>query len=399
MSASARKAAGRKAASLIEQVMLAPASVAHLTELEWDLLLRQGRRTNLLSRLTALLDQHGLLEGTPGKVHPHLISARRITERQSKAVHHEVACICQALSANGERVILLKGAAYLRAGLPASHGRIFSDIDIRVPKAAMAHVEADLMMHGWRSNDVSKYDERYYRRWMHEIPPMQHLRRGTTIDVHHAILPISARIKVNTQALFAAAIAVPGQPNVHVLQPADMVLHSATHLFHEGELENGLRDLFDLDALLRHFGQQPGFWEMLAPRAQELGLQRPLYYALKYVVDLLHTPVPDAVMTASLAGQPSLLADKLMAFCYRRALRQLHASVDDASSSLARAIIYVRSHWIRMPAHLLVYHLGRKFFVRPPAPSAEPVAGQETVKAVKAVKSANAAQPVKAPAS
>jgi hypothetical protein len=32
-----------------------------------------------------------------------------------------------------------------------------------------------------------------------------------------------------------------------------MVLHSATHLFYDGELNHGLRDLVDLDDLLRHF--------------------------------------------------------------------------------------------------------------------------------------------------
>lgn len=354
--------------SLIEQALLDPASVTRLSPLEWDVLLRQGRRSNLLGRLTCLLDDHRLLDGTPDMVYAHLISADRITERQGAAVRSEVARICEALAGNGERIILLKGAAYLMAGIPTSHGRIFSDIDILVPRHAMARVEADLMMHGWRSNDVSDYDERYYRRWMHEIPPMQHVTRGTTIDVHHAILPVSARIKVNTQALFDNARPLPGLERVFVLQPTDMVLHSATHLFHEGEMENGLRDLFDLDSLLRHFGTQPGFWETLAQRASELGLLRPLYYAVKYTTSLLGTPVPAQVVLASKAGRPSALADRVLEFCYRRSLRPLHPTVDIPHGRLARGILYVRSHWIRMPVHLLAYHLGRKLVVRPKEP-------------------------------
>ncbi|MBK7422847.1 MAG: nucleotidyltransferase family protein [Propionivibrio sp.] len=75
--------------------------------------------------------------------------------------------------------------------------------------------------------------------------------RGTTIDVqNHTILPESARIKVNTLALLDAVVAMPGYDNLYVLEPVDMLLHSATHLFHEGGLENGLRDLFDLDSLV-----------------------------------------------------------------------------------------------------------------------------------------------------
>lgn len=366
--------------SLIERALLEPASVRTLSGAQWDVLLRQGRRTNLLGRLASLLDEHGLLDGTPDMVYPHLVSAERITERQGAAVHAEIGRIREALAGNGERIILLKGAAYLMAGLPASRGRIFSDIDILVPKAAMARVESDLMLHGWRSNDVSDYDERYYRKWMHEIPPMQHIRRGSTIDVHHAILPISARIRVNTAALFSGAIPIAGMERIFVLQPADMVLHSATHLFHEGEMENGLRDLFDLDSLLRHFGARPGFWEALTPRAGELGLLRPLYYALKYTTMLLGTPVPQQVLQASLAGKPSALADRVLEFCYRRALRPLHPSVQIPQGGLARSLLYVRSHWIRMPMHLLAYHLGRKLVVRPKVQEAEQATAGEQIK-------------------
>ena len=44
------------------------------------------------------------------------------------------------------------------------------------------------------------------------------------------------------------------RPGFAVLAPEDMVLHSATHLFNEGEFDRGLRDLNDLDLLLREFG-------------------------------------------------------------------------------------------------------------------------------------------------
>lgn len=58
------------------------------------------------------------------------------------------------------------------------------------------------------------------------------------------------------------------------------MLHSACHLFHEGEWGHGLRDLVDLDAMLRAFAAEPGFWSTLLVRAQDLNLGRPLYLAL-----------------------------------------------------------------------------------------------------------------------
>jgi hypothetical protein len=66
---------------------------------------------------------------------------------------------------------------------------MFSDVDVLVPRDRLADVEAALMLAGWASTNPSEYDQHYYRRWMHELPPLQHIRRQTVLDVHHAILP------------------------------------------------------------------------------------------------------------------------------------------------------------------------------------------------------------------
>jgi hypothetical protein len=221
------------------------------------------------------------------------------------------------------------------------------------------------MIHGWNTIHHDAYDQRYYRRWMHEIPPMRHLRRGTVIDVHHALLPVTARIRADSDAMRRAAEPVPDKPGLYVLSPADMVLHSATHLFHEGELDNGLRDLLDLDSLLRYFGERPGFWELLAPRAIEVGLARPLYYALRYAKRLVDTPVPAEVLGAVAQAGPPAPLRALMDFLFSRAFRPNHPSCSDVASRISRGLLYVRAHWLRMPWHLLVYHLTRKAVIRP----------------------------------
>ena len=106
---------------------------------------------------------------------------------------------------------------------------------------------------------------------------MRHFKRGTIIDVHHAILPTSARLHPNSESLLTAARPLDGVVGVKALAPVDMVLHSATHLFHEGDLERGMRGLVDVDSLLRELGAQDGFWQALVPRATELELVRPLF--------------------------------------------------------------------------------------------------------------------------
>lgn len=355
------------------RVLNRPEQALRLSPVEWDLLIRQGRRANLLSRLAVALQP--TIDQVPQAPRHHLESAMLVARRQAQTTHWEVRCIQAAIAPLDVEPILLKGAAYLLSGQPASQGRLFGDVDILVPKSRIDAVEASLIQCGWSfGEDIGIYDHRYYREWMHEIPPLAHRDRGSMLDVHHTILPPTARVKVNTAALFEDTRAVPSVPGVRVLGPTTMFLHSAAHLFHEGELENGMRDLFDLDALLRDFGTTEGFWDELVERARRLGLMRPMFYALRYSSLLLGTPMPEAICTK--AAPPARLTLALADFCYIRALRPAHTSCDDPFTPLARLALYVRAHWLRMPFGLLTRHLVRKAWMRltTPREAAQPAA-------------------------
>jgi hypothetical protein len=350
--------------NLVSIAVTQPRATASWNSSDWDTLLRQGRRSNLLGHLAYRLEAANVLAQMPPAARGHLDAGRVLARHQQQAVEREVAAIRQALAATGVDIILLKGAAYAIAGLNAAKGRIFSDVDILVPKEALLEIESALLRNGWVSTHHDAYDQRYYRRWMHELPPMRHIIRQTVIDVHHAILPETARLKPDSTKLRSAAIPLMGQKGLFVLSPVDMVLHSATHLFHDGELENGLRDLVDLDALLREFSQRADFWQRLVTRAIELDLSRPLYYALRYTSDLLGTPVPRQIQKASEAGKPIPIIRSLMDALFVRALCPYHPSSADRWTPLARQILYVRSHWLRMPPLLLIRHLAVKAFSR-----------------------------------
>lgn len=352
---------------LVLQAFRQPDALTSLSLADWDLLLRQARHSNLLARLHALLDERGLLEQVPPQPSEHLEWSRVIAERHLQAVRREVALIRKAVAKVGVPVILLKGAAYVMANLPSARGRLFSDIDIMVPKESLNAVEAALMLHGWAATHHDAYDQRYYRSWMHELPPMRHVKRSTVIDVHHAILPETAAIHPDPEKLRGAACALDECDDLRVFAPADMVLHSAAHLFHDGELENGLRDLVDIDSLLRHFGSLPSFWPELVERAQELELTRPLFYALRYAAHLLHTPIPSDTMEAAGVGRPNRAALALMDGLFTRALMPAHPSCSDALTGSARWMLYVRANWLRMPPLLLARHLFHKAFISPKA--------------------------------
>lgn len=348
---------------LLVAALRQPSSIALFSLTEWDLLLRQARQANLLGRLGALVEQHGLSADVPLPARRHLDWSRVVCDRHRCAVEWEVRQIQQALASVGMPVILLKGAAYVAAKLPAADGRLFSDIDIIVPKNSLNLVEAALMLHGWAATHHDAYDQHYYRTWMHELPPMQHIRRMTVIDVHHAILPETAALRPDPDKLRLAAQPVDGNQNLMVLAPIDMVLHSATHLFHDGELENGLRDLLDIDSLLRQFSALPSFWSDLVKRAIELELTRPLFYALRYAQMLLHSPIPAVASDAACIGRPGRVALVLADALFSRALVPPHPSCSDRFTDVARKMLYIRANWLRMPPLLLSRHLLHKAFV------------------------------------
>jgi hypothetical protein len=350
---------------LVLKAFRQPESVASLSLSSWDLLVRQARHGNVLASLYALLEEHALLDAVPEQPREHLYWAWLAAERHTHAVHWEVRLIRKALADLDIPVILLKGAAYVLAHLPVARGRIFSDIDILVPKNCLNMVEGALMLHGWASMHLDKYDQRYYRTWMHELPPMRHVKRLTVIDVHHAIVPETAAIRPDPGKLCAAACPVEEEPGTCVLAPVDMVLHSAVHLFHDGEFENGLRDLIDIQRLLIHFGHMPSFWDSLVERACELELTRPLFYALRYAGKMLGVSIPEKTSRLAAAARPNRLMLTLMDCLFTRALIPDHASCTDRFTPMARRALYVRANWLRMPPLLLARHLFHKAFLSP----------------------------------
>jgi hypothetical protein len=332
----------------------------------WELLIKQARQASLLGALAHRLHEGGHCGVIPPQPCAHLVAARVLSTAQCTAVHREVLQLQRALAGLKGKVVLLKGAAYLMADLPAAKGRYFSDIDILVPRPALPQVESALMLAGFATTHLHPYDQRYYRRWMHELPPMHHVKRGTVLDVHHTIVPNTSRIRLDASALLGAAVPLGSAPGFWILAPPDMVLHSATHLFRNEDLTHGLRDLVDIDALLRHFGREGAFWPALVRRASEVDLWRPLYYALRFTTRVLGTPVPKDALAECEHHAPAALTDALMDALLRHAL---HPDPARASTLWARRALYLRGHWLKMPLPLLAWHLTVKAMRRDPQPA------------------------------
>jgi hypothetical protein len=349
---------------LILAVLRNPNLISNFSELQWDLLIRQARTAGLLARIGLILLSKGLRTEVPEKAWRHIDSDIQLAEALKRNMCWEVARISDAINPLGVKLILLKGAAYTLSGVSASLGRLYRDTDIIVSQAKLDDVERMLMWYGWIDGEQDEYDQKYYRQWMHELPPKYHKHRGTTLDIHHNIIPKTCALCPEAEWLLVSAVNIPGS-NYWTLAPEDMILHSASHLFWGGEFENGLRDLSDIDLLLREFcDSDSGFWQRLLARADHLSLGKPLFYALRYSHKLLETPVSDVVLNTSNVHAPSFAQLKIMDSLFMRALYPSHPSCDDPFTGLARWVLYLRSHWLKMTLRLLIPHLTRKAWLR-----------------------------------
>ena len=339
----------------------------HLSELsysDWELGLRLARRARLIARVAHQARAQGVMDELPVVVANQLEGAIAVINQRVRQAKWELDRITWALEDEDVPVIALKGCAYMLMGLPNAVGRYFADVDLLVPESALGRIEQALVARGWQTNKLSPYDQHYYRKWTHELPPMTHVERSVEVDLHHAILPRTSRLKPDSRLLLAEARSVDGS-RFKVLSPVDMVLHTITHLFYDSEMANAYRDLVDVDDLLRHFGaEDPGFWKRLLPRAVSLNLLRPAFYGLRYSRCILGTPVPQPILTAARRGAPTAPVLWLMDQLVPRALLLDHPDRPSLVSYLCRWLLFVRSHWIRMPPLLLVRHLGYKFYVR-----------------------------------
>jgi hypothetical protein len=314
--------------------------VSALRDDRWTALIAVARAESLIGSLAFRLEEQAL----PPQVELIFEAARLDAEQAKRQALWEAEMARRALAPLEVPVILLKGTAYAAAGLPPALGRSIGDLDILVPRTALPRVEEALLGAGWEWVKEDSYDDLYYRRWMHELPPLIHRERDRMIDVHHTILPLTARPRPDAAAMIEASVAL--ESGLRVLSPPDMIVHAATHLFADGDLAGGLRNLWDIDRLLRKFGGESDFWSRLGERARRHQVEAPVKRALRLANKLYVTPV-DAAASGKSTASDGLFERRLLA---RNGWGQV-------ARPATRLGFYVRSHWLRMPPLMLARHL------------------------------------------
>ena len=261
----------------------------------WDRLVAQVRAAGVAARLHARLATLDDNSAVPAPVADVLRGSATLVAYLQRRARYELSWLEAIASRADYPIVLLKGVAYLAGGLPCADGRALSDIDVLVPPLALDAFEEALRAAGWGfAEDLTPYDEYYYRTWSHELPPLRRAGAHFELDVHHALIQPTSRSHFDPSSLFERLVPVAGTPFFR-LSDVDIILHSAVHLIQSDELRGGIGDVWDIALLCRHFGANEGsFWDDLAARAEGLGLERPAYYALDAARRLLGLTVPAA---------------------------------------------------------------------------------------------------------
>lgn len=324
-------------------------------------LIKMAAEQFLLPRLVAsqgqaLLSHHGVTESRviSGLICDHMTFSAFDQDR----LRFEAEQIARVLADTIDPVILLKGGAYVMADKQAGTARRVSDLDILVPREQLARAERQLLGAGWAfvEETDTPYNQVYYRQYMHELPPMVHTDRNAVLDVHHRILPQTARMSEDIDAMIKAAVAVSGT-GFKRFSDIDLYLHAAVHHCVDGDFTNPARavvellDLFDDCA-----GEVPHQGVDIFARAEALGLTTAAAYALLLLYRFGGVMLAPEVLVAC-SKQISPLVLKALSVKLVAGLENGDAGLGEKS---AQALLYLRSHLLRMPLRLLLPHLGRK---------------------------------------
>ncbi len=286
-----------------------------------------------------------------GKLADILENARVRSAHDRRMLEFEAERIRRALLSSGIEPVLLKGAAYVALGLRAGQGRRVSDIDILVEERNLAETELLLREAGWQGDSAtaSDYDQQYYRRWMHELPPMRHVKRRTLIDVHHRLLPRTARLQPRHDLMLAHAKAIKNK-GLRALDATDRFIHSAIHIFADGAFETAARSFIELHYLFADLTAEEE--RGLVDRAAEVNALRPVAGALWAVSHYFGSPNAHAILRSmGVTG---------MSWTFRQVIRIWVRG--GALKPLAGLALYGRSHVLRMPSGMILKHLISKAF-------------------------------------
>ncbi len=316
----------RDALQLMVEGLAEPDRLASLSLPQWDQVVLLANHTELLAQLAHRVSQRPWWESLWPLVRTSLSHAMDRLAFNQNTMCFELFQLQRILSGTADKTVLLKGAAYNAAKFAWAYGRSSNDVDLLVSKAALPRIESALIDAEYETDDkLSAQDRRYFRRWLHELPPLKHPYRRVEVDVHFRLLPVSDPKSFDVGEFIDRSVKVADSP-FYILDPVDRVLHTIVNLARTGEFCRAYRDLWDLRCMLQCGAAEsagdssPAFdWDELVHRTQQVKLGNSVGTVLLLASDLVQLSVPDGICRQLTGNQPNRVRRGWMYRIMRRA--------------------------------------------------------------------------------
>lgn len=238
----------------------------------WERLLQTATEEAVLPTLAFAVSQ-GLDISAPRDVSLFLSTVLSLNRERNQWIWHELKTTAQILNGLGIEPVLLKGAAYLGAGVYSDIGaRYLADLDVLVPEADPKAIFQYFIEHGYQCDERDQF-----ARFRHHHPPLR--RTSVALELHHklglgpcqSILP-SREVIENATPVEIDGVRVRVPSPTHLV--AHLVMHSQIQHPYNERIWPPLRAICDLLRLQNRYRQSID-WAELEVRfkgAGQLGL-------------------------------------------------------------------------------------------------------------------------------
>ena len=218
---------------------------------------REGVTAAVWPRLRRLL---GEVAGAslPEEVEEAFRREAMVAEFHARRLEGRLSEVLALLGRRGIEPVLLKGAGLAYAVFGGMARRPMRDLDLLVPRSALAEAQAMLERAGWQEEGRPAGHPSGYR-GHHHAPPLREPGGGpAVVELHSALFPEGHPFVFGAQRVLTGVRRI-ASPIGAVLVPAaeDQLLHAGLHFAWSHELRWGAwRSFADLDALLADAARQ-----------------------------------------------------------------------------------------------------------------------------------------------
>jgi len=219
----------------------------------------------------------------PTSIQNDLRDACLHSARKNTLILHHAAKMLKALKAREIDVIGLKGIFLVENIYKNIAIRSFVDIDIMVRKVDLLTTISVLEELGYAMTTYFDFSDKNLD--IKHVPPIIN-PDGLPVEIHWTILEEDEPFTINAESLWARAVpAKVAGVNALALSPEDLILHLCLHLAYQHSFNLGLRGLYDIAEVLRHFEGQVN-WRALVLIAHDWGSERVTWLTLTLVREL-----------------------------------------------------------------------------------------------------------------